>query len=117
MVQTMEKANEVPTLVFCEEIEMDNLIALRAALLPSAANFGLKLSFLPFIIKATSLTLMHYPSLNAHTTPGPTLSSSLSLSLYIYIYNFLFLPFSFSLSLELDIHISMCPLIFVYLSM
>ena len=70
MVQTMQAANEVPTLTYCEEVEMDELIATRAALLPSAQHFGLKLSFLPFIIKATSMTLMHYPSLNAHTTPG-----------------------------------------------
>jgi 2-oxoisovalerate dehydrogenase E2 component (dihydrolipoyl transacylase) len=72
MVKTMEAANAVPTLVYCEEVEMDSLIATRAALLPSANNFGLKLSFLPFIIKATSMTLMHYPSLNAHTTADCT---------------------------------------------
>jgi 2-oxoisovalerate dehydrogenase E2 component (dihydrolipoyl transacylase) len=45
---------------------MDGLIALRTSLKPAAASMGVKLSYLPLILKATSLALSQYPQLNAH---------------------------------------------------
>ena len=52
---------------------LDRLIEARSLLQPAAAAAGLgKVSYLPFIIKATSLALEQYPSLNAHVTPDVT---------------------------------------------
>lgn len=44
---------------------MDALYDLRKELKPLAESRGVKLSFMPFIIKAASLALKHYPMLNA----------------------------------------------------
>ena len=65
MVQTMTKANEVPTLLYCDDIVMDELMKVRATLKPLAQEQGVKLSFLPFIIKATSLALKKHPRMNS----------------------------------------------------
>jgi len=46
-------------------VEMDRLIQLRSQLKPQAEEMGLKLTFMPFIIKATSLALKKYPILNS----------------------------------------------------
>lgn len=66
MVKTMSAAWTVPHFGYCDEIEMDGLIALRDRLKPLAASRGVKLSYMPMILKATSLALNQYPDLNAH---------------------------------------------------
>lgn len=66
MVQTMNKAAQVPTLLFSDEYEMNRLIQTRSGLKPVAAELGVKLTYLPFIIKAASLALLEYPKLNCH---------------------------------------------------
>jgi len=68
MVQTMTAANAVPQLGYCEEINMDALVKLRKELKPIAESQGVKLSYMPFILKATSNALKQFPSLNAHVT-------------------------------------------------
>lgn len=66
MVQTMNAANAVPQLGFGDEINVDALYDLRAHLNKDASKHGVKLSYMPFIIKATSLALKQFPQLNAH---------------------------------------------------
>jgi len=76
MVQTMNASNAIPQFGYSDEIQMDALIALRNQLKhsppPSTAygntqsKDGLKISYMPFIIKATSLALRQFPQLNAH---------------------------------------------------
>eukprot|EP00471_Norrisiella_sphaerica_P011723 CAMPEP_0184494212 /NCGR_PEP_ID=MMETSP0113_2-20130426/28139_1 /TAXON_ID=91329 /ORGANISM="Norrisiella sphaerica, Strain BC52" /LENGTH=484 /DNA_ID=CAMNT_0026879869 /DNA_START=99 /DNA_END=1553 /DNA_ORIENTATION=+ len=66
MVQTMTKAHSVPTLLYSDEFEMDELIQVRAECKKLAAERGVKLTYLPFIIKAASLALLEYPKMNAH---------------------------------------------------
>lgn len=66
MVNTMVKANSVPSFVYSDEIEVDAMNAMRGLLKPMAEKRGIKCSNLPFIIKATSLALNEYPMLNAH---------------------------------------------------
>lgn len=56
----------VPHFGYCDEVSMDQLVHARAALKSAAEARGLKFSFLPFILKATSLALSEFPSLNAH---------------------------------------------------
>ncbi len=68
MVQTMTAANAVPQLGFSDEICFDALYAIRAGLNKEAqAKYGVKLSYMPFILKAASLALLQFPQLNAHT--------------------------------------------------
>lgn len=68
MVQTMTAANAIPHFMFSDEIVVDQLHALRSELKTSLEKtHGVKLTFLPFLIKAMSLALRSYPQLNAHT--------------------------------------------------
>ena len=68
MVQTMNAANAIPHFGFCEEIVMDQLVHMRSTLKEVADKHNIKLSYMPFIIKATSLALREYPILNAHAS-------------------------------------------------
>ena len=52
-------------LQYRDEIEVDELVALRAALKPVFEAEGVKLSYMPMILKATSLALAAYPQVNA----------------------------------------------------
>lgn len=51
MMETMRKALEVPHMTFCDEVIADRLVQLRTELKEAAAERGVKLSYLPFIIK------------------------------------------------------------------
>lgn len=66
MFKSMTAAVQVPHFGYSEELEMDQLMKLREELKPMAAQRGVKLTFMPFIIKATSQALLQYPKLNAH---------------------------------------------------
>jgi pyruvate dehydrogenase E2 component (dihydrolipoamide acetyltransferase) len=54
-----------PHFAYAEEIDMTELLATRQALKSAAEAQGVKLTFLPFIIKAAIAALKKYPSLNA----------------------------------------------------
>lgn len=47
------------------EVDVTNLVELRKSLLPYAEKYGCKLTYLPFIIKAVTKSLIKYPYLNA----------------------------------------------------
>eukprot|EP00455_Lapot_gusevi_P038475 TRINITY_DN4313_c0_g1_i2.p1 TRINITY_DN4313_c0_g1~~TRINITY_DN4313_c0_g1_i2.p1 ORF type:complete len:360 (-),score=167.56 TRINITY_DN4313_c0_g1_i2:5-1084(-) len=66
MVQTMNAANAIPHFGFCEEIVVDELVKLRQLLKPMADKRGIKLSYMPLLIKAVSLAFREYPVMNAH---------------------------------------------------
>ena len=73
MVQTMTAANAVPQLGYSDEIVMDALWEMRGQLNKEAvAKYGVKVSFMPFILKATSLALKQFPQLNAHANADCT---------------------------------------------
>ncbi|XP_032660832.1 lipoamide acyltransferase component of branched-chain alpha-keto acid dehydrogenase complex, mitochondrial isoform X2 [Chelonoidis abingdonii] len=65
MVKTMTAALKIPHFGYCDEIDLTQLVQLREELKPLAQVRGVKLSFMPFFIKAASLGLLHYPILNA----------------------------------------------------
>lgn len=65
MVKTMTDALRIPHFAYCDEIEMNNLIKVRNILKEEAIKHGVKLTFMPFMIKAASLALSEYPILNA----------------------------------------------------
>jgi pyruvate dehydrogenase E2 component (dihydrolipoamide acetyltransferase) len=50
---------------FVEEVEVDRLLAVMERLKPRAEAAGVKLNYLPFIIKATALALQKHPILNS----------------------------------------------------
>ncbi|KAG1710905.1 hypothetical protein DVH05_013627 [Phytophthora capsici] len=64
-VSSMTSVYDVKIWVVSKQIRMDALYDLRKELKPLAEARGVKLSFMPFIIKAASLALKHYPMLNA----------------------------------------------------
>ncbi len=55
----------IPHFSVSEEIEMDNLISARMSLKGEFEKQGVKLSFMPFFIKALSLALKQYPIINS----------------------------------------------------
>eukprot|EP01027_Heterolobosea_sp_BB2_P025312 GEZU01038842.1.p1 GENE.GEZU01038842.1~~GEZU01038842.1.p1 ORF type:complete len:536 (+),score=172.90 GEZU01038842.1:116-1723(+) len=66
MIKTMTAAVQVPHFGYCDEILMNNLVELRQQLKPIAEHKrGVKLSYMPFFIKAASMALKHYPILNS----------------------------------------------------
>jgi 2-oxoisovalerate dehydrogenase E2 component (dihydrolipoyl transacylase) len=72
MVKSMNAAWSVPHFGYCDEIQMDALMDLRTRLKPAAEARGLKLSYMPLIIKSVSLALGHFPELNASVDPECT---------------------------------------------
>lgn len=67
MVKSMTAALQVQHLTYSDEIIVDSLIKLRKDLKES--NSSAKISFMPLLIKAASLALLHYPMLNATVSP------------------------------------------------
>jgi 2-oxoisovalerate dehydrogenase E2 component (dihydrolipoyl transacylase) len=65
MVKSMSSAWTVPHLGLNDEIIVDELIQIRSMLKQRFEQSGLKLTYLPLIIKATSLALLKHPNLNA----------------------------------------------------
>ncbi len=55
----------VPHYTYVEEVDMTEIVALRQQAKPKAADHGVKLTYLPFIIHALVLTLRDHPYLNA----------------------------------------------------
>ncbi|GMF09686.1 unnamed protein product [Phytophthora lilii] len=72
MVKSMNAALKIPHFGYADEIRMDALYDLRKELKPLAEARGVKLSFMPFIIKAASLALKQYPMLNATVNESET---------------------------------------------
>jgi len=61
---TISKQNVVPMTVF-DEVEVSELIGIRYKYKPLFEEEGIKLTYLPFILKATALALKKHPVLNA----------------------------------------------------
>lgn len=68
MVQTMTAANDIPMFGYGDDYDLTDLAAVRAAL--KAA--GIKVSYMPFLIKGASMALNKFPSLNAHLSADVT---------------------------------------------
>nr|CDJ84036.1 Biotin lipoyl attachment and E3 binding and 2-oxoacid dehydrogenase acyltransferase domain containing protein [Haemonchus contortus] len=65
MIKTMTEALKIPHFGYDDEVRADALIAVRNELKELAKERNVKLSYMPFFIKAVSLALLEYPSLNA----------------------------------------------------
>jgi 2-oxoisovalerate dehydrogenase E2 component (dihydrolipoyl transacylase) len=62
----------IPHFTVSEEIEMDKLIEARALLRTEFADASVKLSFMPFFIKALSMAIKSYPILNSQVNDDCT---------------------------------------------
>ncbi|XP_034035181.1 lipoamide acyltransferase component of branched-chain alpha-keto acid dehydrogenase complex, mitochondrial [Thalassophryne amazonica] len=64
MVKAMSAALKIPHFGYCDEVDLSRLVGLRAELRAVAESRGVKLTYMPFFIKAASLGLLHFPILN-----------------------------------------------------
>lgn len=66
MFKTMTAALKIPHFTYSDEVNVTELVKLRDSLKCDAtAEYGIKLTFMPFFIKAASLALAKYPILNS----------------------------------------------------
>lgn len=65
IAERMEQAWRVPHVTSFDEVDVTDLVALRQHLQPEAERRGVRLTYLPFIIKAAVQTLKEYPYFNA----------------------------------------------------
>ncbi|MCV2884130.1 dihydrolipoyllysine-residue acetyltransferase [Aestuariibacter sp. AA17] len=70
--QMTQSVFTIPHFTVSEEIEMDNLIAARQMLKGDFEKQGVKLSFMPFFIKAMSLALKAFPIINSQVNEDCT---------------------------------------------
>ena len=66
MAKSMTKALEIPHFNLMEEYDMTAAVEFRKQLQESSGAEGVKISFMPLILKAVSLALFDFPQLNAH---------------------------------------------------
>ncbi|XP_016430461.1 lipoamide acyltransferase component of branched-chain alpha-keto acid dehydrogenase complex, mitochondrial isoform X1 [Sinocyclocheilus rhinocerous] len=65
MVKTMSAALKIPHFGYKDEVDLSQLVRLRSELKGLAESRGVKLSYMPFFIKAASLGLLHFPIFNS----------------------------------------------------
>ncbi|WP_213994910.1 dihydrolipoyllysine-residue acetyltransferase [Arsukibacterium sp.] len=63
--QMADSVATIPHFTYCEEIDLTELIALRLSLKDSYAKQGVKLTMMPFFMKAMSLAIKDYPVMNS----------------------------------------------------
>jgi len=66
MAKSMAAALTIPHFGYCDEIDLTNLVGLRAQLKAMTSDRGVKFSYMPVFLKAASLALSQYPMLNCH---------------------------------------------------
>lgn len=65
MFKTMTESLKIPHFAFSDEIDMTKLVAAREDLKAEALSRGVKLTYMPFMIKAASNALLKFPILNS----------------------------------------------------
>ncbi|KAL4710529.1 hypothetical protein ACJJTC_008931, partial [Scirpophaga incertulas] len=65
MVKSMTESMKIPHFGFCDEYEVTKLVESREILKSLALDHGVKLTYMPIIIKAASLSLTSFPVLNS----------------------------------------------------
>jgi 2-oxoisovalerate dehydrogenase E2 component (dihydrolipoyl transacylase) len=69
MFKSMTLSKDIPHLTLGDEVVMDNLVKAKKSLEPWAKSSGIKITYLPFFIKAISLGLLQYPIMNSSISP------------------------------------------------
>jgi len=65
MAKSMAQSLSIPHLGYCDEVYIDKLMEFRKTLKPLADQRGIKLSYMPFVIKACSLAMKRHPLINS----------------------------------------------------
>lgn len=65
MFRTMTQSLRIPHFTYSDEVNITRLVALRHNLKRELESTGVKLTFMPFFIKAASIGLTQYPILNS----------------------------------------------------
>jgi pyruvate dehydrogenase E2 component (dihydrolipoamide acetyltransferase) len=63
--QMVKSKHTAPHFTYVEEIDCTELVALRTKLKPVAAARGVKLTYIPLIMKAASIVMREFPNINA----------------------------------------------------
>lgn len=70
--QMLASVSTIPHFSVSDELCMDKLIQLRASMKPTFESESVKLSFLPFFIKAMSLAMLKFPVINSRLNEQAT---------------------------------------------
>ena len=62
MVESVQRA---PHFTYVDEVDATELVAIRNKLKPLAAEYGVKLTYIPFIMKALVSVFKEFPTVNA----------------------------------------------------
>lgn len=65
MFKSMSESLKIPHFAYSDEIDMTNLVNLRDEIKEEALSRGIKITFMPFTIKAASIALSKFPILNS----------------------------------------------------
>lgn len=65
MVKSMDESLQIPHFGYCDEIDVTELMRFRKDLKDVCKGRGVKLSYMPFFLKAASMALSKYPILNS----------------------------------------------------
>ncbi len=68
----MASVQSIPHFTYCEELDLTELVALRARMKEQYAKAGVKLTLMPFFIKALSLAMREFPALNSRVNDDGT---------------------------------------------
>jgi 2-oxoisovalerate dehydrogenase E2 component (dihydrolipoyl transacylase) len=68
MTKTMTHSTQIPSFLYTDEFNVDKLVKLRKEI-NKLDSKNLKISYMPFLIKAISLALTEYPIINSNTNP------------------------------------------------
>ena len=72
MAKQMTASLQVPQFTLCDELALDELLGIKHQLAPLFAKQDIKLTLLPFFIKALSLALNEFPKLNSQLSADGT---------------------------------------------
>ncbi|QUN04395.1 dihydrolipoyllysine-residue acetyltransferase [Shewanella yunxiaonensis] len=70
--QMMDSVSTIPHFTYCEELDITDLVALREQLKQKYASDTLKLTMMPFFMKALSLALTQFPVVNSRVNADCT---------------------------------------------
>ncbi|MBY6185056.1 dihydrolipoyllysine-residue acetyltransferase [Marinobacter hydrocarbonoclasticus] len=70
--QMTASVQTIPHFTYCEELDLTDLVALRKRMKEQYAQQGVKLTLMPFFIKALSLAMREFPVLNARVNDDCT---------------------------------------------
>jgi len=70
--QMQDSVSTIPHFTYCEEIDLTELIALRGQLKDQYAKQGIKLTLMPFFMKAMSLAIKQFPIMNSQVNSDCT---------------------------------------------